>query len=322
MKKYLIFYILCGLQTASAAFAADLSPYQYNPKQPPVEVYLDALDEVEAPQKLTLHPPSAAPQAAAPVIVDSAATSKPLALTLPAPAPQPQTRPEPPPEKNIAVQEEASPEGAPASHTAEFLDKIMTYHLPEGAKRKPVKEIKTIPSAKPAPAPSAAETPQTEKPAETIKPAETKPVEEKPTEAKPVEEKPAETKPVKEEATPAVQERRSRRREPTAAIPTHEEMTVVFDKNSSELSTAAEKNLDAIVTQLKDLPDLRIQLRAYATSESGNQSDARRMSLSRGLMVRSYLIDKGVKPASIDVRALGAEGDKPPSDQVEVVFVK
>jgi outer membrane protein OmpA-like peptidoglycan-associated protein len=46
------------------------------------------------------------------------------------------------------------------------------------------------------------------------------------------------------------------------------------------------------------------------------------MSLSRGLMVRSYLTEKGISPSRLDVRALGAEGDAPPSDQVELVFVK
>jgi len=99
-------------------------------------------------------------------------------------------------------------------------------------------------------------------------------------------------------------------------------MTVVFDKNSSEISPQAEKSLDAIMTQMNELEGLRLQIRAYAAGEEGNSSNARRLSLSRGLAVRAYLSDKGIKPGRLDVRALGSETDKTPPDRVDLVFVR
>jgi outer membrane protein OmpA-like peptidoglycan-associated protein len=329
MKKYLMIVtsLACGLHMTCAASAANLSPYQYNPKQPPVEIDLSALDEVEAQQK---------PAAAAPA--GNAEVSQPMALTPPAAAPQQEQQPA----EEAAETPAAS---APADSTEAFLDKIMANHLPPGTKKKTVKAPASVtppaPVRKPA-VPAAVEAPKAaEKPAEAQAapeaeaPAEAKPAaepapadvveapktEEKPAEAQTTPETPAEAKPAEEKpAGPVVRERRRKTSE--ADAPAQAEMTIAFDKTSSELSPAAQKDLDAVIAKIKDMPDLRIQLRAYATNDDGNPSNARRMSLSRGLMVRSYLTEKGISPSRLDVRALGAEGDAPPSDQVELVFVK
>ena len=98
-------------------------------------------------------------------------------------------------------------------------------------------------------------------------------------------------------------------------------MSLLFDQTSSEISPAAQKELNTLVNQLKDLPEMRIQIRAYASSPDG-ESTARRMSLSRGLMVRAYLTEKGIKPTQLDVRALGTQTDKTPPDRVDLVFVR
>jgi len=290
MKKYLIAILLftaCAFQIGCAAFAADLSPYQYNPKQPPVEVDLSVLDDV-------VMNPKPSPAAAAAI-----------------------------PRENAPFQEEAPAKIAPADHTAEFLDKIMAYHVPSGTKKKTLKA---------APAPAVIEAPQAEKPDEAEKaaavPAEVNPAAdivpaaietpqaEKPAEAEKAAEAPAEETP----SGPTVRERRHKT--PDAAVQMQSDVTIAFDKNSSELSPAAAKDLDTLAMQLKDMPNQRLQIRAYATDADGNESNARRISLSRGLMVRSYLVEKGIKPVDLDVRALGSDSDQAPSDEVEVVFVK
>ena len=63
--------------------------------------------------------------------------------------------------------------------------------------------------------------------------------------------------------------------------------------------------LDNTAAFLMQSPNIRVQIQAYSHSENQSKSDARRMSLSRGLMVRSYLTDKGIKPVRLDIRALG-----------------
>ncbi len=46
------------------------------------------------------------------------------------------------------------------------------------------------------------------------------------------------------------------------------------------------------------------------------------MSLSRALMVRSYLADKGIKPVRLDVRALGSKTTRGPNDRVDIIFLR
>lgn len=95
-----------------------------------------------------------------------------------------------------------------------------------------------------------------------------------------------------------------------------------FSENSFELDNSTRKSLDAIVGMLAKNEDLRVQLQAYAAGESQNASKARRLSLSRALQVRSYLIDSGVRSTRIDVRALGANVPSGPADRVDVKTVQ
>ena len=57
---------------------------------------------------------------------------------------------------------------------------------------------------------------------------------------------------------------------------------------------------------------------AYARSENLSASRARRLSLSRALAVRSFLIAKGIRSTRIDVRALGRKSGTEPANRVDV----
>ena len=57
---------------------------------------------------------------------------------------------------------------------------------------------------------------------------------------------------------------------------------------------------------------------AYAAGKPDDPSTARRLSLSRGLAVRSVLLASGVPSAQIYVRALGATASDGPADRVEL----
>lgn len=84
------------------------------------------------------------------------------------------------------------------------------------------------------------------------------------------------------------------------------------------MSSDAESVLEDFVNSVKASED-RVQLRAYADKSGGNASKARRLSLSRALAVRSYLIESGLRSTRIDVRALGAVPDGGPADRVDVI---
>ena len=67
---------------------------------------------------------------------------------------------------------------------------------------------------------------------------------------------------------------------------------------------------------------LRLQLLAYASGASRSASRARRLSLSRALAARSYLIKEGVRSTRIDVRALGNKTQGGPPDRIDLIVTK
>ena len=64
-----------------------------------------------------------------------------------------------------------------------------------------------------------------------------------------------------------------------------------------------------------------MQVKAFAGGSSGSPSAARRLSLSRALAVRSFLIEEGVRSTRIDVRALGNRSKGGPPERVDVFVV-
>lgn len=210
--------------------------------------------------------------------------------------------------------------------------------------RKPALPAEKEP-ALPAPKPAAVETPvslkaeeMSELPAmdvtaDVAPPAVTKQEETKKAQAK----KPIVLKPEPEQSVPVIEETpvlevaveqppasaaETPAPENFAAVPSASDLSIDFTGASSDLSAEAQQKLKAIVAQLKDMGDSRLQVRAYATGEDGSKSSARRISLSRALTVRSFLMDAGIKPTRVDVRAMGTETDRSPLDRVDLIFAK
>ncbi len=101
-----------------------------------------------------------------------------------------------------------------------------------------------------------------------------------------------------------------------------DETRIIFDAGSSNLNDAAKSELDALANQLKSDTGIRVQLQAYAAGTDETAPDARRLSLSRALKVRSHLIDQGVRSTRMDVRALGVKAEGGPADRVDAVVVR
>jgi outer membrane protein OmpA-like peptidoglycan-associated protein len=106
---------------------------------------------------------------------------------------------------------------------------------------------------------------------------------------------------------------------------------LVFDGASADLKSSEQSVLDNIVKKLQNEPNTRLQLRAYANGTPDTSAQSRRVSLSRALNVRTYLVQKGITTTRLDVRALGngsaAMGDQVgkgniPPDRVDVIFVR
>ena len=101
------------------------------------------------------------------------------------------------------------------------------------------------------------------------------------------------------------------------------DLQILFDAGVDTMTEADQALLDQLAGRLSGNPDQRIQLRAYASSDDGTASAARRLALARALQVRAYLIENGVRSTRIDVRALGdkVEGGGP-LDRIDIVLVE
>lgn len=91
--------------------------------------------------------------------------------------------------------------------------------------------------------------------------------------------------------------------------------TIAFAGQSAELNDAAKTDLDRLAKNLGDRSLRQIEIRAYA---GGADADTRKVALARALVVRSYLIDKGVK-ARIEVGAYGGDSRGGGSDRVDIL---
>lgn len=97
---------------------------------------------------------------------------------------------------------------------------------------------------------------------------------------------------------------------------------IIFAGGSAELPDEAKAVLQGVISRLLDDEDNRIQLLAYAKGTVEMVSQARRLSLSRALAVRSYLIGEGVRSTRMDVRALGNNVEEGPADRVDLILVR
>lgn len=111
---------------------------------------------------------------------------------------------------------------------------------------------------------------------------------------------------------------------PATAVPTPKSRmspsSITFEPGSEGMDTSATARLDEISSGLAGDDQTIITLNAYAALPAdGNQQEARRLALARALLVRSYLMRKGLASSRIDIRALGPPADKNGTDRVDVL---
>lgn len=293
--------VIDGSSGSGNAFPAQSEFYGVPGVSPTTSARVANMDD-GANQTIALNQPepTAAPRSkpAAPPATKSSTSSAPTPLTKPTPAPTvAETAPKQTPVPPTETAEVSAAPVAPPAPAKENNDPS-----PSAAPVAP--EVAPIADAPEAPAAPAPDTTQS-----ATEMAAT---------AKPVTEQAAPKAPAAEEAsippeTPA-----------PAAMPATggDEYSLGFTADSFELSAAAKGQLDSVIAAMGKDENLRIQLQAYAQGDGANASKARRLSLSRALQVRSYLIDRGVRSTRIDVRALGANVPSGPADRVDIKTVQ
>lgn len=101
-----------------------------------------------------------------------------------------------------------------------------------------------------------------------------------------------------------------------------DQVRVAFAKGESDLPEDMRGALTALVAALNADTKLRVELQAFADGTAETASQARRLSLSRALTIRSYLIEQGLLSTRMDVRALGSRFEGGPPDRVDVVVTE
>ena len=182
----------------------------------------------------------------------------------------------------------------------------VTLRSPTAAKPKPATQAaaKPAPAAppKPAPAPAAAaKPPPPPAPAAPAKPVPT-------------------PKPAPAPAPAAKPQVASAPTAPAPAAPSAGTIQLLFGSGEADLTEDAKKTLSGVAQTLKADDNARLQLMAFAAGAENEASMARRLSLSRALAVRSYLIAEGVRSTRIDVRALGNKTEAEPADRVDLLI--
>ena len=109
---------------------------------------------------------------------------------------------------------------------------------------------------------------------------------------------------------------------PTKSLKPSVPESIIFSQGEAKLTITSKKKLDLVSKNMKSKKTARMQLLAYAGGKNMSSSNARRLSLSRALSIRSYLIDKGVEGTRIDVRALGNKQTSGQINRVDLKFVE
>lgn len=97
-------------------------------------------------------------------------------------------------------------------------------------------------------------------------------------------------------------------------------LRVTFPIRDNGLSTHAKRDLDALAVQVLRDDDLPVQILAYWSVTERGPSAAKLRALKRGLTVRSYLAEKGLRQVRIELTEV--RGDTPPPRVVDVVLAR
>ena len=101
-------------------------------------------------------------------------------------------------------------------------------------------------------------------------------------------------------------------------LPLPPPVRLVFEGGKADLTPADEAAIRDLARAIPAQAVDSVNVVAYAAGKPDDPSTARRLSLSRGLAVRSVLLASGVPSAQIYVRALGATSSDGPADRVEL----
>lgn len=97
---------------------------------------------------------------------------------------------------------------------------------------------------------------------------------------------------------------------------------ILFEANDEELSETARNKLVDVAEHMRQNERERVALMSFAAGGTEEDSAARRLSLTRALEVRRFLMEQDIRSTRVDVRAKGNQGNSDPRDRVDIVIVR
>lgn len=111
--------------------------------------------------------------------------------------------------------------------------------------------------------------------------------------------------------------------EPEEGLQNELVISLAFTEDNSDLSETDRQLLELkALPLLRQRPDLRVQVQAFAAAHDEGQGAARRLSLLRAIAIRSFLIDRDIDPKRIDLRALGSQTEIEPFDRADILLLE
>ncbi len=106
--------------------------------------------------------------------------------------------------------------------------------------------------------------------------------------------------------------------EPTQTLSEQVLASITFEPGSADLGDEGRAQLERVATAMKSNASMRVQLQAFAGEDDDSPNASRRLSLSRALVVRSFLMEREIVSTRMQVRALGDKVGDGPADRVDI----
>lgn len=94
---------------------------------------------------------------------------------------------------------------------------------------------------------------------------------------------------------------------------------IPFDGTETAIGRTAREQLDSFSTDYARKGG-RFEVRAYAGPPHDTSSNMRRLALRRAIVIRQELVDRGIVPERLLVRAMGGVSDNGPQDRVDITL--
>jgi outer membrane protein OmpA-like peptidoglycan-associated protein len=95
-------------------------------------------------------------------------------------------------------------------------------------------------------------------------------------------------------------------------------LSLSFAAGAPDLPPGSEDTLNRIAKAVSKDTGQRVRILSYANATDGNTNQAKRLSLTRALNVRAYLMDQGISSPNIEVRAMGNQDAGTNPDRVDI----